>query len=439
MNYEALQEINIGQVQNLYDYIAFCKYYFKQKAEVKDLKEFFREEKVRGQKRKRVKLIEEKKENLKEAFPFLFLNFKSDDKIAEFLKKHRNTDTTKDFPLAFLKEKILMKDEILEQNSKTFQIDNNTLSQIQQISGIITDQNNLKNLVFKLPQYSFAVWVKFKLRAPYFSKDDDEFYIIQNPILKEKVFKVPMVRGSSWKGALAGAFKKLLSEEINTDDRRKIIESYLRIFGAGSENIKVIEEYLKEKSKNLKDFKDKILEFMLFELGIKVNKDSINKIKNSSDEQVLLGELKNQISSKIQKSNLPIEFQTHKGRAIFYPTYFDKLSLEIINPHDRRKRAGTAPIHYEVVPKDTEGILQIVYIPFDGILKSDEELKSEVEQDLEILCKAIEKLADEGIGAKTKLGWGRFEARKENKICCCNFGIEKEFIEELKEWELCQF
>ena len=417
--YEALQEINIGQVQNLYDYIAFCKYYFKPKTEVEDLEKYLH--------------VEKNKDTLKKIFPFLFQYFKDDVGIARFLKKHKNTDTTKDFPLAFLKEKIL------KQNSKTFQIDNDILSQIQQISGIITDENNLKNLVFKLPQYSFAVWVKFKLRAPYFSKDDDEFYIIQNPILKEKVFKVPMVRGSSWKGALAGAFKKLLSEEINTDDRRKIIESYLRIFGAGSENIKVIEEYLKEKSKNLKDFKDKILEFMLFELGIKVNKDSINKIKNSSDEQVLLGELKNQISSKIQKSNLPIEFQTHKGRAIFYPTYFDKLSLEIINPHDRRKRAGTAPIHYEVVPKDTEGILQIVYIPFDGILKSDEELKSEVEQDLEILCKAIEKLADEGIGAKTKLGWGRFEARKENKICCCNFGIEKEFIEELKEWELCQF
>lgn len=85
--YEALQEINIEQVQKLYDYIAFCKYYFKQKDKLKDLNEFFREEKVTGQKSKRVKLIEEKKQNLKEVFPFLFRYFENNDEIAEFLKK----------------------------------------------------------------------------------------------------------------------------------------------------------------------------------------------------------------------------------------------------------------------------------------------------------------------------------------------------------------
>jgi len=391
--YEALQEINKEQVKNLYDYISFCKYYFKPKTHNKIIN------------------YNNSKELLKKDFKFLETKYDN-----SFINKNKNSETTKDFPLAFLKEKIL------KPSSKTFQIDNNILSQIQQISGIITDKNNLTNLIAKLPTYSFALWVKFKLIAPYFSKDEDEFYIIQNPILKEKVFKVTMVRGSSWKGALAGSFKKLLNEENGTD-KRNIIESYLRIFGAGSENIKVIEEYLREKSKNLKDFKDKILEFMLFELGIKVNKDLINNIKNSSDEQALLRELKNQISYKIQKSksNLPIEFQTYKGRTIFYPTYFDKLSLEIINPHNKRKRAGTVPIHYEVVPKNTEGILQIVYTPFDGILKNGDDLKSEVEEDLKNLCEAIETLANEGIGAKTKLGWGRFEAKEEDKIYSTNY------------------
>jgi len=106
--------------------------------------------------------------------------------------------------------------------------------------------------------------------------------------------------------------------------------------------------------------------------------------------------------------------------------------LEIINPHDRRKRAGTVPIHYEVVPKNTEGILQIVYIPFDGILKRDNELKEEVEQDLDWLCKAIEILSDEGIGAKTKLGWGRFRVLE--KIYCIN--SNEHF--DVRGWERCQ-
>jgi CRISPR-associated protein Cmr2 len=267
------------------------------------------------------------------------------------------------------------------------------------------------------------------LLEPYFSKDDDEFYIIQNPVLKEHVFKVPMVRGSSWKGALAGAFRKLLNDN---SEKSKIIESYLRIFGAGSESIKEIESYLREKASDLKDFKNNILEFILFELGMKVTKDYIDEIEAENNEDKLIQKLQEKISQKIKKNDLPTEFQTHKGRAIFYPTYFDKISLEIINPHDRRKRAGTVPIHYEVVPKDTEGILQIVYIPFDGVLKKDKDLKEEVEQDLKYLCQAIKTLADEGIGAKKKLGWGRFEMLE--GIYCIN--SEEHF--DVKGWERCQ-
>ncbi|MDK2815336.1 MAG: CRISPR-associated protein Cmr2, partial [Thermoanaerobacter sp.] len=248
-------------------------------------------------------------------------------------------------------------------------------------------------------------------KQPYFSKDDDEFYIIQNPILKEKVFKVPMIRGSGWKGSLASAFKDLINEEANLEKRKEIIDSYLRIFGAGSESIKVVEDYLKENSKDLVKFKEKFLEFILFELGMKVDKDFIGEIKDKNSYEELQAILQKKISEKLQKDNknLTIEFQTHKGRAIFYPTYFDRLSLEVINPHDRRKRAGIQPIYYEVVPEGTEGFLQIIYIPFDGILKENEVLKSEAEKDLENLLLAIEKVSQIGIGAKTKLGWGTFE------------------------------
>ncbi|MGC8979423.1 RAMP superfamily CRISPR-associated protein, partial [Caldisericum sp.] len=111
--------------------------------------------------------------------------------------------------------------------------------------------------------------------------------------------------------------------------------------------------------------------------------------------------------------SLPIEFQTHKGRAIFYPTYFNRLSLEVINPHDRRKRAGIRPIYYEVVPEGTEGLLQIIYIPFDAVLKENDVIKKEAEEDLENLLSAIEKVSQSGIGAKTKLGWGTFELSEE--------------------------
>jgi len=420
--FEALQEIKIQEIDSINSYLAFCKYYYYPK-NIGNLKDFFETEEIKGKKKPKLKLKDNNKQLLKDTFPYLWHYFNDESDIANFIKKYKSNDTTKDFPLVFLKEKILKDKE----NNKEFSFD---ISKIQNISGIITDKNNIKNIIEKLPKYSFTVWVKFKLLEPYFSRDDDEFYIIQNPILKETVFKVPMVRGSSWKGALAGTFKKLLNDN---SEKSKIIESYLRIFGAGSESIKEIESYLREKASDLKDFKNNILEFILFELKMKVTKDYIDEIEAENNEDKLIQKLQEKISQKIKKNDLPIEFQTHKGRVIFYPTYFDKISLEIINPHDRRKRAGTVPIHYEVVPSETEGILQIVYIPFDGVLKKDDELKEEIKQDSKWLCEAIKNLADEGIGAKTKLGWGRFKI--EEKSFCVK---EHEIFQICEGWEKCQ-
>ena len=302
---------------------------------------------------------------------------------------------------------------------------------VTDVSGIYDNPSNLQKYIQKLPKYSFAIWFKFELKAPYFSKDDDEFYIVQNPILKETNFKVPMVRGSGWKGALSHAFRELINEE--EDDKRRKIESFLRVFGAGSESIKAIESYILDKSKDLNKAKEKLLEFILLELGLEVDRDLINKVKEINDKNKLLDVIKNKLSNKLENNqkDLPLEFQTHKGRAIFYPTYFDKLSLEIINSHDRRKRAGTNLIHYEVVPSETEGIFQLIYIPFDSVLKSDEEIREEAKEDLANIIKALSILSNKGIGAKTKLGWGRFEIL--DKKACLNSDLEVP-----EGWEKCQ-
>lgn len=415
--YESLLSINPEKVENLAEYIAYCKYYFKYKSEDEIVNYLY-------QKRKNKKwyLDRYKKDALFKDFSFL-KQYKDENKLAEKLSqsKYKNNKTFKDFPLNWLKHEIIGSSKIFDFNGD--------IQSIQKISGIYENPNNLLNHIKNLPKYSFAIWFKFKLQAPYFSKDDDEFYIIQNPALKEKNFKVPMVRGSSWKGALAHSFRELFKDTHN----REKIESFLRIFGAGSESIKAIEGYISDKTKDLNKLKEKLLEFILFELWLKVDKGLIEKVKNLKTKDDLLKFLKNQISKKLEKNQkeLPLEFQTHKGRAIFYPTYFDKLSIELINPHDRRKRAGTIPIHYEVVPKETEGVFQLIYIPFDGILKEDNKLTEEINKDLSNLCKAIEILSNKGIGAKTKLGWGRFEI-KEKKIC-----LNTE-LTTCEGWERCQ-
>ncbi|MEA3345670.1 MAG: RAMP superfamily CRISPR-associated protein [Chloroflexota bacterium] len=56
-----------------------------------------------------------------------------------------------------------------------------------------------------LPSYSFFLQFRIELARPFYSKGDEEFYIHENPLMKDKVFEVPMVRASTWKGALRHA------------------------------------------------------------------------------------------------------------------------------------------------------------------------------------------------------------------------------------------
>jgi len=56
-----------------------------------------------------------------------------------------------------------------------------------------------------LPFGSFYIQFKFKLLKPYISRDDNAFYIVDNAIVREKVFHLPMVRSTAWKGSLCHA------------------------------------------------------------------------------------------------------------------------------------------------------------------------------------------------------------------------------------------
>jgi len=349
----------------------------------------------------------------------------------EIIKRDLSIDYDSENPIHFLKwhyidtKKLEYFKNKIEKDKINIDLEGNTKSKlnIRLISGIIPE-NKLNKLVQKLLAYSFILQAQIKLISPYFSHDDDNFYLIQNPCLKEKVFKVPMIRGSGWKGAIARAGKEVINDLINKNSDsvefkdsklREYISSYLRLFGTGSDDFRKLEQMLIDhikKDKNLD--KTKMIQFFLFELGFKLTSEDFN---NWDNEKKIKDWIKKRLWDEFGKNNkLPVYLRTHKGRAIFYPTYFDKLSLEIINPHNRKTRAGTIPIHYEVVQKGTEGILQIVYIPFDTILEKDNCVKQQIEQDIKFLTKCIEKVAEIGIGAKEKLGWGRFEfVKKENK------------------------
>ncbi len=195
--------------------------------------------------------------------------------------------------------------------------------------------NNICNPTFNLsilPKYSFAIQFNFRLAKPYISKDEQEFYIIDNPIRKEKIFGLPFVAPSSWKGSLRSALWQLGYNEKN--------EHIQRLFG------------------NERDTED--------------------------------------------------ESSFQKGRLHLYPTFFNKKSLEVINPHDREKRTGSKPIYFESVPIDSKGVFSLLCIPFD---KLGEEIPHQTTSDLKLLCEGLHAMfMVYGFGAKTSSGFGTAES-----------------------------
>jgi CRISPR/Cas system CMR subunit Cmr6 (Cas7 group RAMP superfamily) len=226
-----------------------------------------------------------------------------------------------------------------------------------------------------LPPYSFFVSIEFTLRKPFISRDDDEFYVYDNSISKEKVFKVPYVRASSWKGNLRwAAYKKLIdklhsmSQEEKIGEKSALVHERLalaRIFG------------------NEKDIMDLHLKRLLGSLNEEYEKELQETYEKKGGEEV-----------------------SFQGRLQFYPTFFNTIGLDVINPHDRKTRAGTVPITLEVVPENVEGAFSLLYVPFD-MIENKTVLKTQVSEDLMTICRAIrDMLMVHGFSAKKTSGYG---------------------------------
>jgi CRISPR/Cas system CMR subunit Cmr6 (Cas7 group RAMP superfamily) len=185
------------------------------------------------------------------------------------------------------------------------------------------------------PVGSFFLEIKFQLDKPYISKGDENLYILDNPIKKEKVFKLPFISPSQWKGTLRSSIRQI----NNFKKREDKDEQMIRLFG---------------------------------------------NIKKEEDTKSL-----------------------YKGILRFYPTYFEKIGLEVINPHDRRTGAGTQPIYFETVPLNTYGIFRLLYPSF-RLTQNLKEIYETVTSDLNIIIDGVDKMFSiYGFGAKVTSGFGR--------------------------------
>ncbi len=243
--------------------------------------------------------------------------------------------------------------------------------------------SNNSSFLNSLPKYATLIEIIFTLKKPYLSKDDDNFYIIDNPIVKDKVFKPPMVRPTTWKGALRFSAIKVFEEslingEINEGNWKEKRALLVRLFGNEKD---ALEDYLNR----------------LIARELKKDKDYVKE------------EFKKYL---IEKGLISKDIPSREGRLFFYPTFFDKISLDVITPLSRETRTPVrGPIYFEIVRENTKGIFRLLYYPFDLIAKGEfDKIEDEIKEDLELLSKALKKMFYEiGFSAKKTSGFGTAE------------------------------
>ena len=88
---------------------------------------------------------------------------------------------------------------------------------------VVALQEHIEALPFAIDHFPpFTLWLQFSFRLTkaYLSKDERDFYIVDNPIRRDKVFKVPYVAPSSWKGNLRAVLWNLGYEADDPRIRR---------------------------------------------------------------------------------------------------------------------------------------------------------------------------------------------------------------------------
>jgi CRISPR-associated protein Cmr2 len=229
------------------------------------------------------------------------------------------------------------------------------------------------------PESAWAINFTFKLQKPYISKDDTDFYVIDNPVRKEWVFNVPYVAPSQWKGSLRAMVT------------REMVEWWSDLKGNKQDT-----------DENRKKFVDRRIQLTrLFgnEKDVALDNKKLDAYLDKKGGEDLARDYRKQLE-------LMTGTGFFAGRLRFYPTYFTQIGLEVINPHDREKGSGQ-PIYFESVPVGSEGEFTLLYIPADRVGIAEAGVCSYIAEDLRVIADGLHDMFTVyGFGGKTSSGFG---------------------------------
>jgi|GEM_PF-3324231 len=258
-------------------------------------------------------------------------------------------------------------------------------------SPLLTDAFEFMNLsvLNDLQVPFFLIEFYFQLKSSLITRDEPAHYPIENPLRKDYALKLPVLNSTSWKGLLRHAFlfqhvfpawnvyAKNKSDEAKIQYLEKRFQM-LRLFGTEKETK---HPALKE---NAADFKKEVIERIYPELN-----------EEDKEEKELPG---------------------LTGCLFTYPTFFDQIEIELINPHDSVRRVGTQPIHLEMVPAGSQGLFRLFYLQHVPLMLQNATPDEIARADLKALTEAIKVLFLElGISAKRTSGHGQVQTEFPSK------------------------
>lgn len=207
--------------------------------------------------------------------------------------------------------------------------------------------DEMETLLVTLPKGAWAIHFTFTLATPYMSKGIEAFDLLDNPIVRDKVYEVPIVPASSWKGGLHAAAAMHVFESI---------DAYIQ---------------------------------------------AVKHAHKLQEDQQAQWDTRLRQLVRIFGVEKEIEHDYSAGRLHCFPTGFKRTRCEVINPHNRARRVGSQPILLETVPEGESGTFTALYVPFGNAQDG------EAAADLTICAAAIRALLLEwGIGAKKSNGNG---------------------------------
>ena len=235
-----------------------------------------------------------------------------------------------------------------------------------------------------LPPGSWFLQFTFTLAKPWMSKDDDPFYVTEsvNPVRKDKVFKVPMMSAASWKGLLRWTvLHTRLAQPVMASEAKQSPEPFAQ---ERFDQTLLFGDEKGEEPEQTKDFAAYL--------------DALKPKARQDYERLLRAHYK-------LSPDVPLPH--HSGRLMFYPTFFDRIDVEVINPHSRQTKAGTHPIYLECVPQGAKGIFSLLYLPFDLIGKEEAEIRTQALADLQRVAEGLKEMfLTYGFSAKRTSGYG---------------------------------